>query len=77
MSNKETRRLELWENQKAVWFDHLEHMDEGLEKNKEWENFWWTVGEDMFTYVMKGRIEELIEQKLNQEFPTEVETRQK
>ena len=76
MSNKETRRLELWENQKAVWFDHLEHMEEGQEKNKEWENFWWTADEDMFTYVMKGRIEELIEQKLNQEFPTEVKTRQ-
>ena len=61
MSNKETRRLVLWENQKAVWLDHLEHMGEGQEKNKEWENFWWTVDEDMFTYVMKGRIEELIE----------------
>ena len=76
MSNKETRRLELWENQKAVGFDHLEHMDEGQEKNKEWENFWWTVDEDMFTYVIKGRIEELIEQTLNQEFLTEAETRQ-
>ena len=76
MSNKETRRLELWENQKAVWFDHLEHLDEGQEKNKELENFWWTVDEDMFSYVMKGRIEELIEQELDQEFPTEVETRQ-
>ena len=51
-------------------------MDEGQEKNKEWENFWWTVDEDMFTYVMKGRIEELIEQKLNQGFLLEVETRQ-
>ena len=51
-------------------------MDEGQEKNKECKNFWWTIDEDMFTYVMKGRIEELIEQKLNQEFPTEVETRQ-
>ena len=51
-------------------------MDEGQEMNKEWENFWWTIDEDMFTYVMKGRIEELIEQELNQEFPTEVETRQ-
>ena len=50
MSNKETRRLDLWENQKAVWFEHLEHMDESQEKNKEWENFWWTVDEDMFTY---------------------------
>ena len=29
----------------------------------------------MFTYVIKGRIEELIEQKLNQEFLSEVETR--
>ena len=54
MSNKETRRLELWNNQKAMWFDHLEHMDEGQEKNKEWENLWWTVDEDMFTYVMKA-----------------------
>ena len=27
----------------------------------------------MFTYVMKGGIEELIEEKLNQEFPSEVE----
>ena len=43
LSNKETRRLELWNSQKAMWFDHLEHMDEGQEKNKEWENFWWTV----------------------------------
>ena len=35
LSNKETRRLELWEQQKAVWFDHSDHMDEGQEKNKE------------------------------------------
>ena len=69
-------RLELWGNQKAMWFDHLVHMDEGQEKNKEWENFWWTVDEDMFTYVMKGRIEELIEEKLNQEFLSEIETRE-
>ena len=51
-------------------------MDEGQEKNIEWENFWWIVDEDMFTYVMKHRIEELIEQKLNQDFASEVETRQ-
>ena len=51
-------------------------MEEGQEKNKEWENYWWTVDEDMFTYVMKSRIEELIEGKLNQEFPEEVETRE-
>ena len=38
--------------------------------------FWWTVDEDMFTYVMENRIEELIEEKLNQEFPEEVETRE-
>ena len=31
----------------------------------------------MFTYVMKSGIEELIEEKLNQEFPEEVETRDK
>ena len=73
--NKEIRRLELWNNQKAMWFDHLEHIEESQEKNKKWENFWWTVDEDMFTYVMKSRIEELIEEKLNQEFPEEVETR--
>ena len=59
----------------AMWLDHLEHIEEGQEKNKEWENFWWTGDEDMFTYVMKSRIEELIEEKLNQEFPAEVETR--
>ena len=58
-----------------MWFDHLEHMEEGQEKNIEWENFWWTVDEDMFTYVMQSRIEELIEEKFNQEFPEEVETR--
>ena len=75
LSNKETRRLELWNNQKAMWLDHLEHMEEGQEKSKAWENFWWTVDEDMFTYVMKSSIEELIEEKLNQEFPAEVETR--
>ena len=39
LSNKESRRLELWNNQKATWFDHLEHMEEGQEKNQEWENF--------------------------------------
>ena len=51
-------------------------MEEDQEKNKEWENFWWTVDEDMFTYVMKSRMEESIEEKLNQEFPEEVETRE-
>ena len=51
-------------------------MEESQEKNKEWEDFWWTVDEDMFTYVMKSRSEELIEEKLNQEFPEEVETRE-
>ena len=59
-----------------MWFDHIEHMEEGQEKNKEWENFWWTVDEDMFTYVMKSKIEELIEETLNQEFPEEVEIRE-
>ena len=59
-----------------MWFDHVEHMEEGQEKNKEWENFWSTVDEDMFTYVMKSKIEELIEEKLYQEFPEEVELRE-
>ena len=36
---------------------------------------WWTVDEDMFTYVMKSIIEELTEENLNQESPEEVETR--
>ena len=56
-------------------FDHVENMEEGQEQNKEWENFWWTVHEDMFTYV-KSKIEELIEEKLNREFPVEVEIRE-
>ena len=38
-----------------MWFDHVEHMEEGPEQNKEWENIWWTVDEDMFTYVMNVR----------------------
>ena len=59
-----------------MWFNHLVHIEEGQEKNKEWENFGWTVDEDMFTYVMKSRIEEIIEEKLNQEFQEEVETRE-
>ena len=76
LNNKETRRLELWKNHRGVWFDHVEHMKEGQEQNKEWENFWWIVDEDMFTYVMKSKIEELIDEKLNQEFPKEVEIRE-
>ena len=76
LSNRETRRLELWNNQRGIWFDHIEHMEEGPEKNKEWENFWWTVDEDMFTHVIKTRIEEIIEAIFNQEFPEEVETRE-
>ena len=59
-----------------MWFDHVEHTEEGQEQNKEWENFWWTVDEDMFTYVIKTKIEELIDEKLNQEFPEEVKIRQ-
>ena len=58
LKNKETRSLELWKNCRGMWFDHVEHMEEGQEQNEEWENFWWTVDEDMFTYVMKGKIEE-------------------
>ena len=76
LNNKGTRRLELWKNHRGMWFDHVEHMEEGPEQNKEWENYWWTVYEDMFTYVMKTKIEELIDEKLNQEFPEEVEIRE-
>ena len=63
LNNKETRRLELWKNRRGMWFDHVEHMEERPERNKEWENVWWTVYEDMFTYVMKTKIEELIDEK--------------
>ena len=63
LNNKETRRLELWRNCRCMWYDHVEHMEEGQEQNKEWEKFWWTVDEDMFTYVMKTNIEELIDEK--------------
>ena len=76
LNNKETRRLELWKNHRGMWFDHVEHREEGPEQNKEWKNYWWTADEDMFTYVMKTKIEELIEEKLNQEFPEEVEIRE-
>ena len=68
LNNKETRRLELLKNCRGIWFDHVEHMEEGPEQNKEWENFWWTVDEDMITYVMKTKIEESIDEKLIQEF---------
>ena len=51
-------------------------MEEGQEQNKEWENSWWTVDDDIFTYVMKSKIEELIGEKLKQEFPEEVENRE-
>ena len=51
-------------------------MEEGHEQNIEWENFWWTVDEDMFTYVMKSKIEELIDEKLNKEFPEEEKIRE-
>ena len=76
LNNKQTRRLELWKNRRRMWFDHVKHMVEGPDQNKEWEMFWWTVDEDMFTYVMKTKIEELIDEKLNQEFPEEVEIRE-
>ena len=76
LNNKDTGRLELWKNHRGMWFDHVEHMEEDQEQNKEWENIWWTVDEDMFTYVMKSKIEELIDEKLNQEFPEEVEIRE-
>ena len=48
LTNKETRRLELWNNRRGMWFDHIDHTEEGQEKNIEWENYWWTVDEDMF-----------------------------
>ena len=35
LNNKETRSLELWKNGRGMWFDHVEHMEEGPEKNKE------------------------------------------
>ena len=68
LNNKETIRLGLWKNHRGMCFVHVEHMEEGQEQNKEWENFCWTVHED--------KIEELINEKLNQEFPEEVEIRE-
>ena len=37
LNNNETRRLEHWNNQRGMGFDHVEHMEEGQEKSKEWE----------------------------------------
>ena len=76
LNNKETRRLELWKIQTGMWFVHVVHMEKCQEKNDEWENFWWTVDEDIFTYEMKSRIKQLIDEKLNQEFPEDVELRE-
>ena len=77
LNNKETRRPELSKNCRGMWFDHVEYMEEGPEQNKEWEKFWWTaIDEGMFTYVMKTKIEELINEKLNQKFPEEEEIRE-
>ena len=76
MNNNETRRLELWKNHRGMWFGHVEYMEEGQEQNKEWEIFWWTVDEDKFIYVMESKIEEMIDEKLNQEFPEEIEIRE-
>ena len=59
-----------------MWCDHVEHMEDIQEKNKEWEKFWWTVDEDRFSYVMKSKIEELIEENLKKKFPEEVEIRE-
>ena len=39
LNNKETRRLELWKNRRGMWFDHVDHMEEGPERNNEWEIF--------------------------------------
>ena len=39
-----------------------------------WELY--QVDADMFIYVMKSKIEELIDEKLNKEFPEEVEIRE-
>ena len=39
LNNKETRRLELWKNRRGMWFDLVEHMEEGQEQNKGWEIF--------------------------------------
>ena len=50
-------------------------MEKGEEKKKEWEKFLWTVDEDMFTYAMKSKMQDLIEESLNHECPEEVETR--
>ena len=51
-------------------------LNRATREGKEWENFWWTVDEDMFTYVMKTKIEDFIEEKLNQELSEEVEIRE-
>ena len=51
-------------------------MEECQEQNKEWENTCWTVDDDMFTYVMKSKIEELIDEKLNKEFLEKVGIRE-
>ena len=33
LNNKETRRLELCKNCRGMWFDHVEHMEEGQGQN--------------------------------------------
>ena len=35
LDTKETMRLQLWKDRRGMWFDHVEHMEEGPEQNKE------------------------------------------
>ena len=60
-----------------MWFDHVEHMEEGPEQNKEWENFWWTVDEDMFTYVMNTKIEECWDKVIRTRLPSRMGSRRR
>ena len=39
LNNKQTGMLELWKNHWGMWFDHVEHMEEGQEQNKDGKIF--------------------------------------
>ena len=73
-SNNQSRNIK--KGNKVKFFKGRCNMEEGHEQNKEWEKFWWTVDEDMFTYVMNSKIEELINEKLSQALREEVEIRE-
>ena len=68
-TQREVRHDEMWESRRWIWWDKIDREKDQKKAEKQKREFWDSLKRDDFTLTLGDEVEELIEEKLEKEFP--------